>query len=62
MRTNPSRNLAGVTANPGCAWVTQQARNLALDESLRTVRLLIHDRDAKLCGLFDAILRSEGCA
>jgi putative transposase len=52
--------LVGVTANPGCAWVTQQARNLALDESLGTVRFLIHDRDAKFCGPFDAILRSEG--
>jgi transposase len=52
-------HLAGVTANPDCAWVTQQARNLAIDERLETVRFLIHDRDAKFCGAFDAIIRSE---
>jgi hypothetical protein len=52
--------LAGVTANPDCAWMTQQARNLAIDERLGNVRFLIHDRDAKFCGPFDAIVRSEG--
>jgi putative transposase len=53
-------HLAGVTANPDCAWVTQQARNLAIDERLENMRFLIHDRDAKFCGPFDAIARSEG--
>jgi transposase len=53
-------HLAGVTANPDCAWMTQQARNLAIDERLRNVRFLIHDRDAKFCGPFDAVIRSEG--
>jgi putative transposase len=53
-------HLAGVTANPDCAWVTQQVRNLAIDERLGNVRFLIHDRDAKFCGPFDAIVRSEG--
>src|SRR6266545_2957855 len=53
-------HLAGVTANPDCAWMTQQARNLAIDERLGNVRFLIHDRDAKFCGPFDAIARSEG--
>jgi putative transposase len=53
-------HLAGVTANPDCAWMTQQARNLAIDERLGSVRFLIHDRDAKFCGPFDAIARSEG--
>jgi putative transposase len=53
-------HLAGVTASPDCAWVTQQARNLAVDERLEDLRFLIHDRDAKFCGLFDAIVRSEG--
>jgi putative transposase len=52
--------LAGVTANPDCAWVTQHARNLAIDEQLGNVRYLIHDRDTKFCGPFDAIVRSEG--
>jgi putative transposase len=53
-------HLAGVTANPDCAWVTQQIRNLAIDEQIGNVRFLIHDRDAKFCGPFDAIVRSEG--
>jgi putative transposase len=52
-------HLAGVTANPDCAWVTQQARNLAIEERLANVRHVIHDRDAKFCGPFDAIIRSE---
>ena len=52
--------LAGVTANPDAGWVTQQARNLAVDEGLGDVRFLIHDRDAKFCGPFDTVLRSEG--
>jgi len=53
-------HLAGVTANPDCAWVTQRARNLAIEEQLEDVRFLIHDRDANFCGPFDAIVRSEG--
>jgi putative transposase len=52
--------LAGVTANPDCAWVTQQARNLSVEERLGNVRYLIHDRDAKFCGPFDAIVATEG--
>jgi putative transposase len=53
-------HLAGVTANPDCGWVSQQARNLAIDERLENVRFLIHDRDTKFCGPFDTIVRSEG--
>jgi putative transposase len=53
-------HLAGVTAKPDCAWVTQQVRNLAIEERLGNVRFLIHDRDAKFCGPFEAIVRSEG--
>jgi putative transposase len=52
--------LAAVTANPDCAWVTQQARNLAVGEQLGPVRFVIHDRDAKFCGPFDTIFASEG--
>lgn len=52
--------LAGVTANPDCPWVTQQARNVAVEEHFGSTRFLIHDRDAKFCGPFDAIFASEG--
>jgi len=52
--------LAGVTANPDCSWVTQQARNLAVEEELDNVRFLIHDRDTKFSGPFDEIVRGEG--
>jgi putative transposase len=53
-------HLGGVSANPDCAWVTQQARNLAVEDELSDVRFLIHDRDAKFCGSFDTVIRSEG--
>jgi putative transposase len=55
-------HLAGVTANPNGLWVTQQARNLllVLEERGRRVRVLVRDRDAKLCRGFDEVLRSEG--
>jgi hypothetical protein len=43
-------HLAGVTANPNAAWVTQQARNLllVLSEQGRPVRFLIRDRDGEV--------------
>jgi len=53
-------HLAGVTANPDCPWVSQQARNLAIAERLENVRFLIHDRDTKFCGPFDTTICSEG--
>jgi transposase InsO family protein len=53
-------HLAGVTARPDSAWVTQQARNLAIEERLSGVRFLVRDRDAKFTGPFDAVLRAEG--
>src|SRR5450759_4806994 len=53
-------HLAGVTAHPDSAWVTQQARNLAIEERLSGVRFLVRDRDAKFPGPFDAVLRGEG--
>jgi putative transposase len=50
------------TAHPDSAWVTQQARNLALSLDGRSpaIRFLIRDRDAKFSLPFDAVLRSEG--
>jgi len=53
-------HLAGVTANPDFAWVTQQARNLAICERLSGVRFLLRGRDAKFSGPFDAVLSAEG--
>jgi len=52
--------VAGVTANPDGVWMRQQARNLAIDERLKNVRFLLHDRDAKFSGPFDEILGDEG--
>jgi transposase InsO family protein len=53
-------HLAGVTENPDSAWVTQQARNLAIDERTSGVRFLLRERDTKFSGSFDAVLRAEG--
>jgi putative transposase len=55
-------HVAGVTANPDGAWVTQQARNLllGLGERGRRVRFLLRDRDTKFCRSFDEVFRSEG--
>ena len=54
--------LIACTANPDGAWVTQQARNLAmqLGEHQPRFQLLIDDRDSKFCCAFDEIFRSEG--
>ncbi len=53
-------HIAGVTAHPDSAWVTQQARNLAIEDRLGGVRFLIHDRDSKYPGCFDEVFRTEG--
>jgi putative transposase len=53
-------HVAGVTDHPDSAWVTQQARNLAIADRLQGVRFLIRDRDSKYPWSFDEVLRSEG--
>ena len=53
-------HVLGVTRNPDSAWVTQQARNLAVGERLGGDRFVIRDRDSKFSGPFDEVFRSEG--
>jgi transposase InsO family protein len=55
-------HLAGITANPDGAWVTQQARNLLmrLDDEGVGARFLIRDRDSKFTRDFDEVFRAEG--
>jgi putative transposase len=53
-------HLAGVTANPDGAWVTQQARNLLMPAQGPRPRFLLRDRDAKFTRAFDEVFRSEG--
>jgi putative transposase len=55
-----SVHLAGVSAHPRSAWVTQQARNLAVEGRLGEIRFLIRDRDAKFSGPFDEVFCTEG--
>jgi putative transposase len=53
-------HILGVTRNPDSAWVSQQARNLAMGDQLRGVRFVIRDRDSKFSGSFDEVFRTEG--
>jgi transposase InsO family protein len=55
-------HLAGCTAHPTAAWVTQQARNLAwrIQDGEVPCRYLIHDRDAKFPAAFNRVVEQEG--
>jgi putative transposase len=49
----------GVTTNPDSSWMTQQARNLAVEQRLQAIRFVIRDRDSKFSGPFDEVFHSE---
>ena len=55
-------HLAGITAHPTGAWVTQQARNLLMNLEGRTdsLKFLIRDRDTKFTAAFDTVLNAIG--
>ena len=55
-------HLACAAANPDGAWAAQQARNLAmrLQDAGEEPRFIVHDRDAKFSGAFDAVFEAEG--
>jgi putative transposase len=49
--------LAGVTAHPIGAWVTQQARNVLMhiEDRIDRLRFLLRDRDSQFTAAFDAV-------
>jgi len=52
-------HLAGVTSHPDSAWVTQQARNFAIENQLDKTSFLIRDRDRKYSGPAQTVRAGE---
>ncbi len=54
--------IAGITANPVAAWVTQQARNLSMElaDGANAIKFVIRDRDAKFTASYDALFAADG--
>jgi len=54
--------FCNATAHLDSAWMAQQARNLAweLEELTIPIQVLIHDRDSKYTGAFDAVFSAAG--
>ena len=54
--------IAGVTANPVAAWVTQQARNLSMElaDQATAVKFLIRDHDTKFTASYVAVFAADG--
>jgi len=55
-------HVAGCTAHPDAAWVTQQARHMAwaYSDQAEPDRFLIRDHDAKFPASFDAVFEAQG--
>jgi putative transposase len=55
-------HLAGITAYPTSAWVTQQARNLLMDlgDQATDLKILSRGRDTKFTAAFDAMFTAVG--
>ncbi len=55
-------HLAGCTASPTAAWVTQQARQVSwtLADRPERIRFLIRDRDSKFTTGFDEVFQAQG--
>ena len=54
--------MAGCTAQPDSAWVTQQARQILwqFQDREQCLRFLIHDRDTKFTRAFETVFAAEG--
>jgi transposase InsO family protein len=55
-------HLAGCTAHPNAAWVTQQARQITwtFDDRAQPIQCLIRDHDRKFTTSFDAVFEARG--